>query len=82
MTVIPKLIPIMKITISATVRGQTTAAVSTDDLSTVQTADTAVMNMPATLCPMAHGHPPVHPCTSGQFPVPVVTVPPKRQAII
>ena len=66
MTAIPNLIPIMKITVSVTVRGQITAAVSTDALYTVRTAGTAVMNTPVTLFPMVRGLPPVLLSTNGR----------------
>ena len=82
MTAIPKLIPIMTITVSVTVRGRITAEVSTDGLYTAMTAGTAVMNMPVTRCPMVHGLLPVHPSISGLSPAPADTVPRKQQAIL
>ena len=82
MTAILKLILIMKITVSATVRGQITATVSIAVLFTVRTAATAVMNTKTIHCPMGHGIPTVLLSISGQSPVPAGTVPRKYQAIL
>lgn len=81
--VLPMLVPLlMKATTFLTVPGQTTAEVSTDDPCTARTADTAIMNIPTTVCRMVHGHLPVHLSIKGRYPAPAATAQRRRQAII
>ena len=65
--VLPMWVPLpMKVTIFPMVPGRAITAVSTAGLCTVRTADTAIMNIPVTVCPTVHGLPPVLPSTDGR----------------